>query len=63
MDALSAGMTISRIRYARAMQSKELADKFPAVDAQTLAEEYPGLSQSVAQVLHAADEQVRELQK
>ena len=63
MDALSAGMTISRIRYARAMQSKELADKFPAVDAQTLAEEYPGLSQSVAQVLHAADEQFKEIQK
>lgn len=63
MDAISAGMTISRIRYARAMQSKELQDKFPAVDAQTLAEEYPGLSQSVAQVLHSVDEQVREMQK
>lgn len=63
MDAVSAGMTVSRIRYARAMQNKELADKFPAVDAQTLAEEYPGMSQSVAQVLHAVDEQVRELQK
>ena len=63
MDALSAGMTLSRIRYARAMQSKELADKFPAMDAQSLAEEYPGLSQSVAQVLHSVDEQVRELQK
>ena len=45
------------------MQSKDLADKFPAVDAQTLAEEYPGLSQSVAQVLHNVDEQMKELQK
>lgn len=63
MDALSAGMTLSRIRYARAMQSKELADKFPAMDAQTLSEEYPGLSQSVAQVLHGVDEQVKALQK
>ena len=63
MDALSAGMTLSRIRYARAVQSKELADKFPAMDAQTLAEEYPGLSQSVAQVLHSVDEQVKDLQK
>ena len=63
MDALSAGMTLSRIRYARAMQSKELADKFPAMDAQTLADEYPGLSQSVAQVLHGVDEQVKALQK
>ena len=63
MDALSAGMTLSRIRFAKAVQSKELAGKFPAMDAQTLAEEYPGLSQSVAQVLHNVDEQMKELQK
>ncbi len=63
MDAVSAGMTLSRIRYARAMEGRELADKFPTVDAQTLAAEYPGLSQSVAQVLHSVDEQVRQLQK
>lgn len=63
MDALSAGMTLSRIRYARAVESKELNGKFPAMDAQTLAEEYPGLSQSVAQVLHNVDEQMKELQK
>ncbi len=63
MDALSAGMTLSRIRYAKAVESKELAGKFPAMDAQTLAEEYPGLSQSVAQVLHNVDEQMKELQK
>ena len=56
MDALSAGMTLSRIRYAKAVESKELAGKF-------LAEEYPGLSQSVAQVLHNVDEQMKELQK
>ena len=63
LDALSAGMTLSRIRYARAVESKELTGKFPAMDAQTLAEEYPGLSQSVAQVLHNVDEQMKELQK
>lgn len=63
MDALAAGMTLSRIRYAKAVQNKELAGKFPAMDAQTLAEEYPGLSQSVAQVLHNVDEQMKELQK
>ena len=63
MDAISAGMTISRIRYARAMQNKDLQGKFPAVDAETLAEEYPGLSQSVAQVLHAVDEQIRDMEK
>lgn len=63
MDALSAGMTLSRIRFAKAIESKELADKFPAMDAQSLAEEYPGLSQSVAQVLHAVDEQIGQLPK
>ena len=41
----------------------EDGDVLSAADAQTLAQEYPGLSQSVAQVLHAADEQVREMQK
>jgi len=63
MDALSAEMTLSRIRFAKAVQSKELAGKFPAMDAQTLSEEYPGLSQSVAQVLHNVDEQINQLQK
>ena len=61
MDAVSAGMTTSRIRYARAMQSKDLADKFPAMDPQALDAEYPGLSQSVAQVLHAVDEQIKDM--
>lgn len=63
MDALSAEMTLSRIRFAKSVQSKELVGKFPAMDAQTLSEEYPGLSQSVAQVLHNVDEQMKELQK
>ncbi len=63
MDIVSAGMTLSRIRYARAIEDRELADQFPVVDAQTLAMEYSGLSQSVAQVLHTVDEQVREMQK
>lgn len=62
MDVLSAGMTVSRIHYARALQDKEIADKFPPMDAQSLANEYPGLSQSVAQVLHTVDEQVKHLQ-
>ena len=29
----------------------------------TLAEQYPGLSQSVAQVFHATDERAKELEK
>ena len=63
MDALSAEMTLSRIRYAKAVQSKELVGKYPKMDAQSLAEEYPGMSQSVAQVLHNVDEQISQLQK
>ena len=63
MDIVSAGMTLSRIRYARALEDREFADQFPVVDAQTLAMEYPGFSQSVTQVLHTVDEQVREMQK
>ena len=63
MDAVSAAMTVSRIRYDRAMQDKEFADKFPAMDTDTLTQEYPGMGQSVAQVLHSVDEQVKDLQK
>ncbi len=63
MDMVSAGMTLSRIRYAHALEDREFADQFPVVDAQTLAMEYPGFSQSVTQVLHTVDEQVREMQK
>ena len=58
MDQVSAEMTRSRVRYAKALGDKELREKFPAVDAETLAQEFPGLSQSVAQVLHSVDERV-----
>ena len=37
--------------------------EFPAVDAQSLAERYPGLSQSVAQVFHSVDERVKNLEE
>ena len=33
------------------------------MDAQSLAEDYQGFSQSMAQVFHAADERVRKLQE
>ena len=58
LDQVSAEMTRSRVRYAKALGDKELREKFPAVDAETLAQEFPGLSQSVAQVLHSVDERV-----
>ncbi len=56
LDAVSANMTRRRVAYARALRDKELKDKFPPVDAAALEAEYPGLSQSMAQVLHAAEE-------
>ena len=58
LDQVSAEMIRSRVRYAKALGDKELREKFPAVDAETLAQEFPGLSQSVAQVLHSVDERV-----
>lgn len=59
MDALSSDMALSRIRYARALENCE--GECPAVDAQSLSELYPGLSQSVAQVCHTVDERVKAL--
>ena len=61
MDVLAADMTMARIRYDKAIREHE--GEFPAVDAQSLAERYPGLSQSVAQVFHATDERAKELEK
>lgn len=61
MDVLSADMTLARVRYARALE--EYRGEFPPVDAQSLAAEYQGLSQSMAQVLHDTDERVRKLEE
>lgn len=55
-------MTLARARYARALEDKDLAEKFPAVDADSLAREYPGLSQSAAQVFHSVDERTKGLE-
>ena len=60
MDALSADMTMARIRYAKALETCD--GQFPAVDAQSLAEGYQGLAQAVAQVFHNTDERVKELE-
>ena len=61
MDILSADMTMARIRYDKAI--REYEGEFPAVDAQSLAERYPGLSQSVAQVFHTTDERAKNLEQ
>lgn len=59
MGGLEADMTVSRIVYAKALE--EHKGEWPQMDAQTLAVEYPGLSQSVAQVFHNTDERVKSL--
>ena len=61
MDVLAADMTMARIRYARALE--EYDGEFPAVDAQSLSDNYQGLAQAVAQVMHNADERVKKLEK
>ena len=60
MDVLSADMTRARIRYAKALKAYE--GEWPAVDAQSLAENYQGLAQAVAQVFHNTDERAKELE-
>ena len=60
MDVLSADMTRARIRYAKALETHE--GEWPAVDAQSMAENYQGLAQAVAQVFHNTDERAKELE-
>ena len=59
MDILSADMALSRIRYAKALD--DCAGAIPPVDSQSLAENYQGLAQAVAQVFHNTDERAKEL--
>ncbi|MDE7053897.1 MAG: helix-turn-helix transcriptional regulator [Oscillospiraceae bacterium] len=60
LDVLSAEMTLSRIQYVKALEAYR--GSFPSVDSQSLAEDYQGFSQSMAQVFHNADERVRLLE-
>lgn len=56
--ASDAAMLQSRALYRLALERHAAGDgAFPAMDAETLAGSYPGLAQSMTQVLHAADEQ------
>ena len=61
MDVLSADMTLSRIRYVRALDAYQ--GEYPAVDAQSLAHGYQGMAQAVAQVFHNTDERVKSLEE
>lgn len=61
LDILSADMTLARIQYVKALEAYR--GQFPSVDAQSLEEEYQSFSQSMAQILHDADERIRQLEK
>ena len=56
--AVEADMTVSRMRYQQALQAEEC--RCPAMTAESLTA-YPGLGQSVAQVVHNTDERCKKL--
>ncbi|MBE6971517.1 MAG: helix-turn-helix transcriptional regulator [Ruminococcaceae bacterium] len=60
--AVSADMELSKLRYLCALNdSVKKGEEFPALDAENLSANYPGLSQSAAQVFHNVDERCRTL--
>lgn len=59
LDVLNADMTIAKIRYAKALE--EYKGEYPAVDAQSLAANYQGMAQAIAQVFHNTDGRIQEL--
>ena len=61
MDVLSADMTLARIQYVKALEAYR--GEFPPVDSQSLEEVYQGLSHSMAQIFHEADERVKKLEE
>jgi hypothetical protein len=61
-DAVDAQMHIQRAHYAAALGAlTEQETPMPAMDNETLSESYPGLMQSVTQVLHTTEEQTNAL--
>ena len=58
---VSADMMLARAQYAAALDGYE--GEMPNLSDAALAEQYPGLSQSVAQVFHTTDERVGELNR
>ena len=61
MDVLSADMTLARIEYTKALAAYK--GDYPPVDSQSLASNYQGLAQAVAQVFHNTDERVKKLEE
>lgn len=58
---VEADMLLARARFTDALADFE--GEFPTMSDQALAEKYPGLSQSVAQVFHTTDERVSSFNK
>ncbi len=62
MDAVDAEMRLARVRFAQALDTLEESDaELPAMDSTALAAAYPGLTQSLSQVLHATEEETNRL--
>ena len=64
LDAVSADMKLSQVRYARALERQRQEKKeFPDLSDEHLHEAYPGRCQSVTQVLHNTDTRLGGLMK
>ena len=62
MDAVDAEMRLARVGFAQALDALEEEDAvLPAMDSAALADGYPGLIQSLTQVLHATEEETNKL--
>jgi len=60
LDAVDAEMRLARVALSQALDGLEDA-ALPAVDAEALAQTYPGLTQSLTQVLHSTEEETNKL--
>lgn len=59
--AVDVQMHAARVAYAQALSQVEEEGAFPNMDSEALSSEYPGLMQSVTQVLHMTEEQANHL--
>ena len=61
-DAVDARMRLDRVAFARSLDALAASgNALPAVDSETLAGTYPGLTQSLTQVLHNTEEQTNKI--
>ncbi|MDO4812433.1 MAG: helix-turn-helix transcriptional regulator [Eubacteriales bacterium] len=59
--AVDMQMHAAKVAYAQALSQVEEEGAFPNMDSEALSSEYPGLMQSVTQVLHMTEEQANHL--